>query len=250
MKTFQRNCLYRYRSPMGAIGAGFLIEFAGREQHSVAWPDGAARRYKTDELAELHIECYEDDGPTSTDPLNDPDSPEFREYHDRVEAWIASAIENGATEEELQAFGEANDVAPSYLRFRIEKGPLTPAADDVPSDPEGAEDDPPSATTDESIEDVETTGVPEQTTAPSSDETTGAAEPEPDAPEFTFMPDDTEANNIREYLRTFPNASNQGVIAALNKHGMEVSSSQVSTGRKQLAKLAEKARDAATEGEK
>lgn len=158
MHTFERNRLYRYRSPMGAVGVGFLIEFAGRAQHSVAWPDGPARRYKNDELQELGIKCYE------AEPAHESLEPN--------------------ESQQTEAVG--------------------PAAD------EGTVED--------------------------------------DTPQFAFKPDDTEANNIREYLRTFPEAENQQVIAALNKLGMQVSSSQVSAAKKQLAKLAEKEASAATDG--
>jgi hypothetical protein len=41
----------------GRIGHGYVIEFAGRRQHSIAWSDGPATRHKDDELKDIGIVC-------------------------------------------------------------------------------------------------------------------------------------------------------------------------------------------------
>lgn len=137
------------------IGYGFVINFAGRLQHSVAWPNGPALRYMDDELREKHIEC--------------------------------SLLEPAAV------------------------SATTEASDDQPSG-EGID-----------LGGAETTDPP-------------AGQPDFDPqPTFIADPQATEARNIRDYLRTFPDASNQEVIAALHDQGVEVASNQVTRARKQLA---------------
>lgn len=39
-----------YRRIDGVIGVGFVIDFAGKAQHSIAWPDRPAERMMSDEL--------------------------------------------------------------------------------------------------------------------------------------------------------------------------------------------------------
>lgn len=76
----------------------------------------------------------------------------------------------------------------------------------------------------ESQENVETTGVPEQTTGAPEDETTEAPATEPVS----------EAEAIRQYLAEHPNAGNKDVVAALAEQGIEVGSSQVSREKRKL----------------
>jgi len=45
----------QYSRSDDVTGFGFVIEFAGKPQHSVSWPDGPALRYMEDELAEKGI---------------------------------------------------------------------------------------------------------------------------------------------------------------------------------------------------
>jgi hypothetical protein len=61
---------------------------------------------------------------------------------------------------------------------------------------------------------------------------------EPPAPEdpVPFDPSISEAENIRTALAMMPGETNKGIIEVLNRHGVNVSSSQVTRERKSLAK--------------
>lgn len=51
------NQVYLYHHPSGMNGVGFVISYAGKNQHSVAWDMGPAARYMNDELESHGITC-------------------------------------------------------------------------------------------------------------------------------------------------------------------------------------------------
>lgn len=164
-----------YHRPDAVDGVGYVIDHAGRQQHSVSWPDRPAQRFRADELQEHGItvdaatatclpDCSDDDAVPQPAVTNQDGKPTV-------------------TDQDGQA-------AVTVDRKSIEPTPPKP----------------------------ETTG-----TTPSPD----AEGPDLDASE-------SEAENIRRYLRAYPDAENGQVIDALDKAGIEIQSSQVNRQRKKL----------------
>lgn len=58
---------FTYKRADGVQGVGFKIEYSGVVQHSVAWPDRPAERYKDDELARHHIVTFKGKSPVDED---------------------------------------------------------------------------------------------------------------------------------------------------------------------------------------
>lgn len=175
-----------YTRADAVVGVGFVIPFAGREQHSIAWPDRPSERYLSDELAEHRIVVE----------VNDCSS---------------CRLEIG---QEIEGIGRVFNVDGASVHID------EIATDDVTKETLNATI---SETLVETLEDEPTLEDPSEADVP--------------APTFEFLERETEATNIRNYLTVHPDATNQDVIAALHGFGMEVSSSQVSYGRKALAKL-------------
>lgn len=72
-----------YRRADGVEGVGFEIDFAGRRQHSVAWPDRPAERFTADELERKRVRCTTADEPAKShqtppvdvnEPTQEPES--------------------------------------------------------------------------------------------------------------------------------------------------------------------------------
>lgn len=50
------SVIQTYHRPDGVVGCGFFGEFGGLWQHSIAWPDQAAARLRTEDLEDRKIE--------------------------------------------------------------------------------------------------------------------------------------------------------------------------------------------------
>lgn len=175
----------KYQQSDRRTGVGFVIEWAGRKQHSIAWEAGPAERYKEDELAEHGIEV----------------TPLVECVHKPAEAVVEEIV------------GDALESQSGVKVEEVQEIETAPETEQPVSDWTGEGQD---ALTDvEAAEEI-------------ARESTGH--------EFIFLPEGTEAANIRAYLTAYPEATNQEVIAALHKFGLEVSSSQVSTQRKKIEK--------------
>lgn len=71
---YEKGQAYQYDRPDGIAGVGHCIDFAGRLQHSVSWPDKIAERYMDDELVEksIQVKRLQDDQDDDEDAINDP----------------------------------------------------------------------------------------------------------------------------------------------------------------------------------
>lgn len=155
-----------YHRPDAVDGVGYVIDHAGRQQHSVSWPDRPAERFKTDEL---------------------------RDHGITVDAATATCLPRCSDDDAVPKPAVTNqDGKPAVT---VDRKTIEPA----PTEPDAA------VTTDEEDSDG----------------------PDLDASE-------SEAENIRRYLRAYPDAENGQVIDALDKAGIEIQSSQVNRQRKKL----------------
>jgi hypothetical protein len=190
-----------YTRADAVVGVGFVIAFAGRNQHSIAWPDRPSERYMSDELAEHRIAVEEMNYGNCDDGCK---------------------LEIGR---EVEGVGRVFNVNTDGVHI-----------DDIAADPVVGENETIVEAVVEVLED-----------SPTLEESPGIVE----SPEvtFEFLPRETEATNIRNYLTLYPEATNQDVITALHGYGMEVSSSQVSYGRKSLAKLTTETTNTTVESE-
>lgn len=169
-----------YTRADGRVGVGFMIEFSGRQQHSVAWSDGPAQRFMPDELKEHHI---------AVEPL---------------------PLSGSGRAAETFTESEASELCPAV---NVNVDPFPPAGGSA---------------------ETENSETSSETESDGSQAETDKAEESPSENPGYFNPDATEAANIRSYLHAHPDATNQEVIAAMHSHGVEISSSQVTTQRKRM----------------
>lgn len=108
-----------YRRPDGVVGCGFVIEFAGKPQHSVSWPDRVSFRYTEEGLERAGIACSSPCGEPVSEPVaaivapepaaeSNPEPPASDAAED-VTQEVDAASEAGAIREYLAANPEATN---------------------------------------------------------------------------------------------------------------------------------------------
>lgn len=195
-----------YRRPDGVLGVGFFIPWAGKFTHSVSWPDLPAERYTEDRLERMGVKV--------------------------VKMWIDESFSGSESDETQQeAEGETSSEASEQT--------VTPDADVVAPDVTDPGSESQSEATGNSSEgDQAGLANPSPGTDESeatSDESQDGSE-QPEADEVSEEAQVSEAQAIRDYLASNPDASNKEVVAALKGQGIEITSSQVTRQRKSTPK--------------
>lgn len=194
----------RFRRSDGIVGVGFYIQYAGLTQASVSWPDREAQRYTEDQFK---LGALTDAGEVNWPMI-------------------------GATAEEMASLRSQKDaVEMSLKQSAVENEKLAKKIEELLSDSQKNE----SVSEPESVQ-AEGLSEAEAETILEAAEELPAEEPAVETTEVVEEPKKSEAQHIRDYLAANPDASNSQVIEHLATISVNVTSSQVATQRRRVAK--------------
>lgn len=113
---------YRRRTG-GQLGVGFIIHYAGRDMHSVAWEEGPATRHMEDELEALGIE-YKTMGETTPDHDRIVDQPAIEDLSEAEAGDIVAELREqfpqlfetmvATPQQTIDPAGKTDDTDPQY----------------------------------------------------------------------------------------------------------------------------------------